>query len=163
MPRHSLVLIASLVFTLGLSGSALAAKKKKKKKKGEEPTAEQAPPKVNTDLPKDGASKNFATQLMATPLTDFEPPDNDGTTFLYDTLTFNVGNRWEAAAWLDVPGDRFDCVESGSWTMDAAESDTVAPVNWTVEETNCPGRKVGAATRAKLTIQADGDVGVEFR
>jgi hypothetical protein len=162
MSRPSLVLIASLSLTLGLTGTALAGKKNKKKK-GQEPAAEQAPPKVKTELPKDGTSKSFAEKLMATPLTDFEPPDNDGTLFLYDTLTFKAGNVWEAAAWLDVPGDRFDCVESGSWTLDAAESELVAPVNWTVDETNCPGRKAGAATRAKLTIQPDGDVSVEFR
>ena len=159
---HRVRIAVLCLFALAVATPAFAAKKKKKKG-AEEPAAEPASKKVKTELPKDGTSKAFGEKLMASKIVEFEPPDNDGAVFLYETFTFNAGNTWVAKAYLDVAGDRFDCIEKGGWTIDAAESETVGPVNWEVTETDCPGRKAGIKSRALMTIQDDGDVEYEFR
>ncbi|MCO4769103.1 MAG: hypothetical protein KDA24_03680 [Deltaproteobacteria bacterium] len=163
MHRIRLVLLLVLASTLALAGPALGKGKKKKKKGAEEPVTAPAPKKIKTELPGDATSKAFGENLIASKIVEFEPPDNDGATFIYETFTFKAGNTWEATAYLDVAGDRFDCAESGSWTIDAASSDTVGPVNWVVLETNCPGRNKDIKTRAEMTIESDGDVSYEFR
>jgi len=155
-------LLVLLALALVVPGAAAAKKKNKKKKGQEEEVAAPAPKKVATKLPGDANSKAFGEALMAATISEFAPPDT-GVEFFYETFDFAPGNTWTAKAYLDVAGDRFDCVESGTWSIDAADSKTVGPVNWTVTETNCPGRENGVETRAQMTILEDGDVSYEFR
>ncbi len=160
--RPRLPLLAVLAFALAVPGAAFAKKKNKKKKGAEEEVAEPAPKKVATKLPGDANSKAFGEALMGATIAEFAPPDT-GVEFFYETFDFAAGNTWTAKAYLDVAGDRFDCAESGTWSIDKAESKTVGPVNWTVTETSCPGRESGVETRAQMTILEDGDVSYEFR
>ncbi len=161
MTRPRLLMLAGLGAAFVLPGPALAGKKNKKKT--EEPAAEAAPPKVVTKLPKDATSKAFGEKLLASRIVDFEPPGVDGLPFLYDTFTFHEGNTWTAEATLDAGDEKVRCTESGTWTVDAAESETVGPVNWTLGATDCPGRTAGATSRAQFEIQDDGDVKALFR
>ena len=162
MTSARLLLVSVLFASLAISGPALA-KKKGKKKKVEEAVEEPVQQGPKTKLPGDATSKSFGEKLLAAKIVDFEPPGDGGLPFIYETLVFKADNTWEAEAYLDAGDERMDCTESGTWTMDKAESDTVAPVNWVVEKTDCPAREKGKKARAQLSIQSDGDVTAEFR
>jgi|GEM_PF-934579 len=162
MTRSRLTLLVTLLVTFGLSGTAVAGKKNTKKAQ-EEPVAAPAPKKVKTNLPGDATSKSFGQALMSSTIVEFEPPGDGGLTFMYESFTFKEGNVWQAAAYLDAGDEVMRCAESGTWTIDAAESASTAPVNWTVTKTDCPMREAGKKGRALMTIQDDGDVSVEYR
>ena len=141
---------------LSFSGTALAGKKKKKKGKEPAPAPSQEP---SPEIPGDGVSKKFSKTLMGTPLKHFRPIDQ----LKYDALTFKGDNTWTAAGTVFLGLEEDTCTESGTWTMETAEADNAAVVNWVVVETSCVGRAVGAETRALLTINKDGNYDVRLR
>ncbi len=151
-PRLALVLLAAML----VPGAALAKKKK------DEPVA-PVEVVVEPNTPTDGASKKFAKHLVAAQIANFKPSDAGGATFLYASLRFNPDNTWVAEAFVEMGGERMDCTESGAWTMEPAESDSVGMVAWSLDKTNCPGRESGATTRAKLTFDGDKLTETTFR
>lgn len=145
--RALLLALASFLF----AGPALGKKKKKDKDAAESPAATATP-----DVPDDGNSKKFASQLIETAIANFSPSDGGGATFKYSTLAFVGDNTWKADAYIEIQDERMECVESGGWTMEPAESSTVGTVTWKVESTDCPGRESGGQTRALLTLSKSG-------
>ena len=87
--------------------------------------AEEAPSEQTAanDLPGDKASQAFGDALADLEIARFAPTD-DGV-LIYDSLSFERSGTWTAAAAVEVMDERMECTESGSWTMDPAES---APV-----------------------------------
>ena len=158
MSRTLPVLLAA---SLVIGGTALAGKKKKKGK-----DVEAAAPKVEAAVPTtpdDAASKKFGAKLMSSTLVNFRPSDAGGATFQYDKMTFSADNSWTAAGWVEFDDEKMECTESGSWTMEAAESDKVANVTWAVAKTDCAGRESGSEVRAQLTLSKDGTIDAKFR
>ena len=147
------VLLACL---FALSTPAMAGKKSKDKNKDKSASAEEAPASVDTQLPDDNTSKKFGDALMAAEITDFRPVDNVGAKFVYSTMSFDAGNTWRADGYVEIQDERMECVESGAWSIEPAESNTVATVSWTVDKTDCAGRDAGQATRAQVTIEKNG-------
>ena len=141
-----------------LPSTALAGKNKKDK--GEEEAAAEAAPEPTT--PGDAASKKFAEGLVDATIQNFNPTDAQGATFVYVTMSFLPDNTWKAKGYVEIIDERMECAESGTWTMEPAESDTVATVNWTVDKTDCGGRDAGEKTRAQVTLQ-NGTIDVLFR
>lgn len=147
--------IAALCVTFAPS-IALAGKKK------EAPVAAPVEQGPATAAPTDGNSQKFLAKLLTATLKGFSPSDGGGAEFKYDEAKFEAGNRFMAKGFVEMDGERMDCTETGTWKMDAAESDKVAAVEWKVEKTDCAGRDAGATVRVRMTIEKD-SVTTEFR
>ena len=148
------VLFSCLALTV--SGTALAGKKKKGKKKTDTPAPIEAP---EPDVPGDDKSKKFSKKLISTPMKYFRPVDQ----LSYGDLVFKGDNTWHAEGKVTLGFEDDACTESGTWTMEAADEDNAATVDWVVTQTTCIGREVGAQTRALLTIKNDGNYDVKMR
>jgi len=146
MSRSLLALLA--LGALALPASALA---KKKKEEAAAPVAETA---AVPNTPDDANSKKFGALLVSATQTEFKPTDSSGAKFRYATLNFGGDNTWAAK----MDGERMDCAESGTWSIEAAESATVAPLTWKVDKTDCAGRTAGDSTRAIVTLDKSGKV-----
>jgi len=157
----SRMLSALLAASLVLGGSALAGKKKKKG--GDAPAASTPKAAAVPTTPDDAASKKYGVKLMSSTLLAFRPSDTGGATFQYDKMTFAADNTWKAAGWVEFDDEKMECTEAGKWTMEPADSDKVATVNWTVDSTDCPGREAGSEVRAQLTLSKDGTIDAKFR
>ncbi len=139
-----------------------AADAKKKKKTAEvEAPAEAA--EVTPDIPGDKNSEKFAEALLALNIERFSPTDtSSGAKFLYTALSFSPDNTWQASGYVEMMDEKMECTEGGTWTMDAAESATVATMNWNIDQTDCVSREVGHTTRYRVTIEGD-RMSVEYR
>lgn len=108
------------------------------------------------EVPADAASQAFASVLMKNPLESFAPDDGGGASFRWSRLSFGAGNRWEAPSVLSAGGEDVECVESGKWTMDSAESASRATVTLQTEKTTCPGRSDTKQYRLMMTREGSG-------
>lgn len=156
------VLPSFVAIALVVAGPALAGKKKKDKGPADA-AAPSASAAAVPSTPDDAASKKFGVRLMDATLRNFRPNDTGGAKFQYDSMTFAPDNTWKAAAWVEFDDEKMECVEKGTWSMEAAESDKVATVSWKVDGTDCPGRDAGAEIRALLTLSKDGAIDAKFR
>ena len=108
---------AALCGALALALVSPVALAKKKKKKGDDaPAAEAAAPATN--VPDDGDSKKFADALMAAKIEGFRPTDGEGAKFEYDTLSFDAGNTWKAAGFVEIMDEKMECSSPapGPWS-----------------------------------------------
>ena len=110
--------------------------------------AAAAATKFTMDLPDDAASRSFAETLVGGVTSQFTPTDADGAVFEYTKLQFRPDGSWSAQGYVEAMDERMECAESGTWSMTAAESKTVATVSWSVSDTSCVGRDNGTETRA---------------
>jgi uncharacterized protein YciI len=149
--------------SLLIAGPALAGKKKKNDAPASDAAAAEAPAAAAPSTPDDPASKKFGAKLVEATLKNFSPADTGGAKFQYATMVFQADNTWKADAWVEFDDEKMECVESGKWTMEAADSDKVATVAWTVDKTDCAGREAGAEVRAQLTLSKDGNIDAKFR
>jgi hypothetical protein len=108
----------------------------------------------SSDLPQDKTSKNFAKALVATQITKFSPTDD--RLLKYDTMSFEADASWSSQAVVEIMDERLECVESGGWSMEPANSDTKATLTWTVDGTNCAGREAGDVQRAVVDLEGGG-------
>jgi hypothetical protein len=118
---------------------------------------------LTMDVPADAASRGFAETLIGGVTADFAPTDADGASFEYTKLQFRGDGSWHAEGYVEAMDERMECTESGTWTMSAADSKTVATVVWMVNDTTCVGRDQGTETRAQLTISTSGIESAMFR
>jgi len=157
--KSTVTLLTALSFLI--AGPALAGKKKKKDAAA--PEGIEAPAAAVPTTPDDATSKKFGAKLMDAALSNFSPADTGGAKFKYDKMVFQPDNTWKADGWVEFDEEKMECVESGKWSMEPAESDKVATVSWTVEKTDCAGRDAGAEVRAQLTLSKDGRIDAKFR
>jgi hypothetical protein len=148
---------------LFLSALLNVADAKKNKGGDSEPEAktEAASNEVSGDIPNDGTSKKFAKQLTSTSISNFSP---DAQGLNYKTMTFNSDNTWKADAVVSVMDEEMECLESGTWKMDPANSNTVSNMNWTIDTTDCPTRQAPMELRVEVTIvSSEAGIHVNFR
>jgi len=100
--------------------------------------------------PADAKSKAFAAALVALKITNFTPARRGP--FVYTQMRFADDDTWTGNGYVEIEDERMECVESGSWSMEPADSATVAVVAWKVDSTDCTGRTAGGETRAEFTI-----------
>lgn len=117
----------------------------------------------STNAPTDSNSQAFLKRLLALQLTDFRPNDAAGAKFAYTSFDFEAGNTWTGPAYVEMDDERMDCTESGTWTLEPADSEETATVGWVVTKTNCAGREPGQATRASVTINGSGEASFSYR
>lgn len=129
---------------------------------GSAPTSTPSTGKV-AGAPGDSTSQSFARALVALTVKDFSASGASGATFKYTTLRFNADGTFSADGYVQIDDESMDCKESGPWSMDAAESATVAAVTWKVETTSCAGRDPGAETRAKIDLSDSDNPKFSFR
>ncbi len=101
--------------------------------------------------PGDASSQSFAGTLVGLDIKDFSSGAS-GATFKYTSLKFGADGTFAAVGYVEIADERMDCQESGPWTMDPAESATVASLSWKIEKTNCAGRDAGTEYRAKVDL-----------
>lgn len=116
-----------------------------------------------TKIPDDDTSRAFANRLIGNPIRDFKPADNSDALFIYKTMTFKANNAWNAQGELTAQGEKVECVERGTWKMDAASANDTATMEWTVDYTNCPGRPQNNVMRVKVNISQSGVYTIQFR
>jgi hypothetical protein len=122
----------------------------------------QAREAVTGDYPSDAKSQAFVEGLASLTIENFAAVDGGGARVILGTLRFSGDNTWSASGYVDAGEERMECTERGTWTMEPAESATVATITWAIGSTDCVGREVGTDTRAKVTIEGD-DVEIAFR
>jgi hypothetical protein len=111
-------------------------------------------PKLSMEIP-DGA-KGFASALVGSVTTGFNPTDSDGATFEYTHLQFRGDGTWAASGFVEAMDERMECAEAGSWALEDATDKVTGTINWTVGETSCIGREQGTKTRAQITLGSNG-------
>lgn len=117
-----------------------------------------------TTAPTDSTSQAFLERLLALQMTDFRPSDSGGgATFVYSSFDFQPGNTWAAQGYVEMDDERMECAESGTWTLETADSADTATVGWVLSKTNCAGREAGTATRASVTINDKGEASFAYR
>jgi hypothetical protein len=113
-----------------------------------------ASPKLTMEIP-DGA-KGFASALVGSVTTGFNPTDSDGAIFEYTHFQFRGDGTWAASGFVEAMDERMECAEAGNWTLEHATDEVTGTINWTVDETSCVGREKGTKTRAQLTVGSNG-------
>ena len=111
------------------------------------------------NTPNDKTSKKFSKNLMSRTYSDFTP-GSEG--LVYKSIKFSPDNTWTAEAAIVTFDEEMECVEKGTWTLDPAESETVASMTWKITETDCPTRESGADIRLKLNVSGT-QLDAEFR
>lgn len=162
MPRTALTALTA-VLSLALLSPAALAKKKKDKDNGGDAAAPAGPDLSAMQVPDDKASRDFAEKLVAITIRDFRPSDGGGAKFEYTTLGFAPDNTWKAAGYIEIQDERMECTESGTWSMEPAESGKIATISWALVKTDCPGRDAGGDTRALVTLGKTGFESIKFR
>ena len=139
-----IILLASL--------SLAEAKKSKSTDEATETTAVPDAPKKKAkaqNVPDDKVSKTYAANLLDTVGAGFSP-NCDGLT--YTKLTFAADNTWHAEGVVAIMDEDMDCVETGTWMMDPATSDTTTNMTWTLTSTDCPSRVAPIEMRLELVL-----------
>lgn len=149
----------AVVALLGLVGCG--DKKEAPASSGDE--AQKASSTAGVDAPKDKNSQEFVRNLIDHPVHNFSPSDTSGLKFTYVTLTFAADNTWMALARLGEGDDSMDCKEMGTWTMDPAESATVATMEWKLTKSTCAGRPQANIIRAKVNQTSAADYNIQIR
>ena len=137
-----------LLATLSLA----EAKKSKSTDNATEAAAPVATPKKKAtaqNVPDDKVSKAYAASLLDTVGTGFSP-NSEGLT--YTKLTFAADNTWHAEGVVAIMDEEMDCVETGTWIMDPAKSETATNMSWTVTSTDCPSRVAPIEMRLELIL-----------
>lgn len=101
------------------------------------------------NVPGDKTSKAYASTLLDTVGTGFSP---NAMGLTYTKLTFAADNTWHAEALVSIMDEEMDCVETGTWLMDPATSETAANMTWTVTGTDCPSRVAPIEMRLELIL-----------
>ena len=117
---------------------------------------------AQTKIPDDAKSKAFAEKLLTQIVQDFKPSDNSEAQFVYRTVTFQPDNSWQAVAQMTAQGETIDCQELGEWSMDPADDEHTAAMEWKVNKTTCAGRPETGMLRLKVTIEG-GEYNIKFR
>jgi hypothetical protein len=108
------------------------------------------------EIPDDAKSKAFAARLVGLEMKDWSPSDAGVIQLRYVRMSHKADNTWNADAHVSDGDEEVSCQESGTWTMDAAESESTAEVTWFLHKTNCPGRNVQTKSRGQVTITQEG-------
>lgn len=129
-----------------------------KKSKGNDSTAtlestQNEPQKKKNEqaanVPADKTSQAFADQLLKTTGKGFSP---NAMGLTYTSITFNADNTFRADGLVSVMDEEMDCIETGTWNMDAASSETTANMDWTITSTDCPSRQAPIQLRLQLVL-----------
>ena len=130
-----------------------------------EPEVASAPaPAIESNIPNDAKSQAFAKALLGLNLANFKPTDAMGGAVLtYGSMSFRPDGTWHAAGSVAIGEDSMECNEQGSWTMEPAEQATTATMTWSVETTDCAGRKSGTDQRVQMSILNNGQYKIMFR
>lgn len=113
--------------------------------------------------PGDANSQAFARTLVGLDLKDFSPSGATGATIRYNSLKFNADGTVAASGFVEIEDERMDCQESGTWSMDPAESATLATVSWKIDNTSCAGREAGIESRARIDLSNPADPRFSYR
>ena len=139
-----------------LASLSLAEAKKSKSNDAPAPTNETTAPAEKPkkkaeaqNIPGDKTSKAYAATLLETVGTGFSP---NAMGLSYTKLTFAADNTWHAEALVSIMDEEMDCVETGTWLMDPATSETAANMTWTVTSTDCPSRVAPIEMRLELIL-----------
>ncbi len=141
---------------IAVFGSACAGKAVTSESVDPLASPEPATSSTTVDIPKDSASKKFASKLVSLEIHDWSPEDSGQVSFTYEDFSFNSDGTWSATGTVAILDESVDCRESGHWTMDPAASEDSSFLDWTVEDTTCPGRESGSRVRVKMVIDKDG-------
>lgn len=153
-----------IVYWFGVATLLVACgKKQAPEPAGDQPAAAPAG-ELTAEMPDTPEAKAFAKRLVETTVTDWDPLGGaSGVELRYKTLTFQPDGSWTAEAALTADFESFECKEVGTWSIDEAESDSAATMNWEVRKTTCPTREAGDALRVKMGIQKGGEYKIAFR
>ena len=125
--------------------------------------AASSQPETTMDVPIDAESRKFANSLTDLSIENWMPEDTGMADFRYSMFSFSKDNTWGGAATLTIIDESVNCEESGTWSMESAESASTATITWVVQETDCPGREKGKSLRAKATIDDKGKISLLIR
>jgi len=137
--------MSTVFLFIAMLGNAQAKKEKKEASSEANPSENQ----VKANVPNDSNSKKFAKHLFSTEFTNFSP---EGDGFEYTKLRFKKDNTWAADAAIILDDEEMDCIESGTWSMEAAQSVTTAALTWKITATDCPAREAGGTIRIIATL-----------
>jgi len=133
-------------------------------KQAEPEVAAEPAPAIASNIPQDAKSQAFAKALMGLDLSSFKPSDAlGGAVLTYSSMSFRPDGTWHAAGSVAIGEDSMECNEQGAWTMEPAEQASTATMMWSLETTDCAGRKSGNEQRVQMSILKNGQYKVLFR
>jgi hypothetical protein len=113
-------------------------------------------PALSADIPDTADARSFAKALVNTVVTDWEVAGGSGGAVTYADLRFDGDGTWNAQGNFTADGEKFPCVETGSWTLDDTSSSSVGTMDWTISKTTCPTREAGSSVRVQVTLNKSG-------
>lgn len=134
-------------------------------KKAPEPAADggSAEAAVTAEMPDTAEAKAFAKSLVKTEVKGLGVVSSGGGRLDYNTLTFAPDGRWNATGVVKASDEQFECKETGTWSIEGAETAESATMEWTVEKTTCATREAGTKQRVQMTILKGGEYKIAFR
>lgn len=117
---------------------------------------------ASANIPSDKNSQEFASYLIDHPVHSFKPVDNAGAPFVYVTLSFRADNTWIASSRMGDGEETIECKEEGGWSMEPADSPTIAMMTWHMTKSTCPGRPRETIMRTRVVIEGS-DYRIYFR
>ncbi len=120
------------------------------KKEVAAPPAQATPkaPALTAEMPDSPEARKFARGLLDNPITNWSPIDD--RTFIYTSMSFAPDGTWTADAELTAGGESVPCKEVGEWSIDKAESEVKATMDWTIVKSSC-ARENGSTQRVSAT------------
>ena len=153
------VAISFITFLFG--NPAMAKKDKGATESATTTTSTESTGSLN--VPADANSEKFAKSLVKMEISSFSPTAaSSGADFRYTALSFEGDNTWNASGFVEIMDERMECTESGAWTMETAESQTVATIIVTINQTDCASRTTSTETRYRATVDGN-SLRVEYR
>jgi len=166
MRRMSLLPETTTLLLCGALALAVTGcgKKKSPEAAGGEAAASSGGGAVTAQMPDTKEARTFADKLVATTVESWEPVSGGGdVNFTYNTMTFSPDGSWKAKATLEASFEKIPCVESGTWTIESADTTNAATMLWTIDSTSCPTRESGAEQRVEMELPKPGSYKINFR
>jgi len=142
MSRTLLMIVVSLIAVAG-------CKKEESSTAAVKPVEDRV--KWGDQVPDTEASKVFAEKLVMAEIKNLRVTD-DGAVLTYRNMKFDANGSWLANGDVKIDDEKMECTESGTWTMEEAESPTTSRLDYTIDKTNCAGRTAGDTQRASMDL-----------
>ena len=148
------------ILLLPLALNTADAKKSKSPEAASADAPADTPVEAQADVPGDAASKKFSKALLAPEGFNNFVPDVEG--LVYKNVRFSPDNTWTADAAIELMDESMECTESGTWTMDPAQSPKTSGMEWSIDSTDCPSLDSGRKLRILATLNGT-SIEAEYR
>ena len=136
---RTIISIVSMLFIVGCGA---------KKTTETAPVAEPEPQK-DVAMPDSAEARAFAKLVVENDISDWSPTGSRD--FKWVSADFKADGSLKVSAKIEAGGEVIECPETGTWSIDSAESKTSGIIEWTIAKTSCATRDDGNSQRVQLS------------